>query len=92
MIRNQYEWAIDRTAGQPLPENFTKQNLVDLGKLKLEAAKSLTLSIVRRRNGHDGTEETQEAFSIEEAMTRLDDIELRLAQLIDLEGGLDGVS
>ena len=66
--------------------------MVDLGKLKLEAAKSLTLSIVRRRNGHDGTEESQEAFSVEEAMSRLDDIELRLAQLIDLEGGLDGVS
>ena len=77
MIGEQFQGVIDKTASKALPDNFTRENIGDLYKLKVGKAKQLCSQFSKMRASQEMTEEQQVPES--DVETRLEAMETKFA-------------
>jgi predicted nuclease with TOPRIM domain len=88
MINEYYHSVLDQTAGNPLPDQISRDNIVDLYKLKVGKVKQLNSQLSTLR----GSQEMMIECDPDCIARRLSSFELKFAQFSTLQGGLEGVS
>ena len=78
MIGDQFQSVIDKTASKALPDNFTRDNIGDLYKLKVGKAKQLCSQFSKMRASQEMTEEQQQ-IPESDVEARLEAIETKFA-------------
>ena len=73
-----YKDAIDKLASHPLPEDFSRENIGDLYKLKVGKAKQLCSQFSKMRTSQEMTEEQQQ-IPESDVEARLEAIETKFA-------------
>ena len=78
MIGDQFQSVIDKTAGKALPDDFTRENIGDLYKLKVGKAKQLCSQFSKMRASQEMTAE-QRRVPESDVESRLEAIETKFA-------------
>lgn len=88
MISDHYLGILDQTAGRPLPEQISRDNIADFYKLKVGKARQLNSQLSTMRGPQEMTIDDNPV----NIARRLSSLEVKFAQVSSLQGGLEGVS